>query len=253
MIEFRNFSAGYDRTPVLHGVNLCIKPGAVTIILGPNGCGKSTLLKGLVGLSQTYEGEILLDGTPISRFSSAEVAQKVAYLPQSRRIPDITARRLVLHGRFPHLSYPRKYRKEDYAIADAAMERVGIAELADMPMSRLSGGTRQKVYLAMALAQDTPTIALDEPTTYLDISHQLQVMELCRKLARQGKTVVMVLHDMDLAMQYGDHLALFDRGILLDQGTPEALYASGNLQKVFDVQMYQVPTPCGLRYFCVHP
>lgn len=253
MIEFRNLSAGYDHTPVLRGVNLALKPGAVTVILGPNGCGKSTLLKTLMGLSSISEGEILLDGTPIRRFSPAEVAKKVAYLPQSRRIPDITVRRLVLHGRFPHLSYPRKYRKEDYAIADEAMERVGITEFADFPMAKLSGGTRQKVYLAMALAQNTPTIILDEPTTYLDISHQLQVMALCRELARQGKAVGMVLHDLDLAMQYGDHLALFDHGVLVDQDTPEALFASGNLQKVFDVQMYQVPTPCGLRYFCVHP
>ncbi len=252
MIEFQNVSAGYEKKAVLSGVNLTILPGKVTVILGPNGCGKSTLLKSLVGLSDVYGGQILLDGAPISVMSPREAAQQIAYLPQSRRIPDITVRRLVLHGRFPHLSYPRKYRKQDFEIADRAMAQVGVAELADESMARLSGGTRQKVYLAMALCQDTPTIALDEPTTYLDIGHQLQVMELCRELARQGKAVVTVLHDLDLAMQYGDRLALFDRGQLVEQGSPEALFASGKLQKVFDIQMYQVPTPRGMRYFCTH-
>ncbi len=252
MIEFQNVSAGYEKSPILSGVSLCLKPGAVTVILGPNGCGKSTLLKSLVGLSQVSAGEIFLDGMPLRTFSSADTAKKIAYLPQSRRVPDITVERLVLHGRFPHLSYPRKYRKQDYAIAEEAMRQVGIADLAQMPMTRLSGGTRQKVYLAMALAQDAPTIILDEPTTYLDIAHQLQVMELGRELARQGKAVVMVLHDLDLAMQYSDHLVLFERGTLIAQGTAEDLYCAGHLQKVFGVKIYQVPTPCGLRYFCAH-
>ena len=253
MLEFREFSAGYEKKPVLSDVNLEILPGKVTAILGPNGSGKSTLLKALIGLSEPRGGRILLDGTALSELPAPEVAKRIAYLPQSRRVPDITVRRLVLHGRFPHLSYPRKYRREDLEIARAAMERVGVAELAEEPLARLSGGTRQKVYLAMALAQDTPVIALDEPTTYLDIGHQLQVMELCQELARQGKTVLAVLHDLDLAMQYGDHLALFDHGKLADQGTPEAIYESGVLQQVFGVQMLPADTPLGRRYFCFRP
>ena len=250
MIEFQNLCAGYDRTPVLSGISLRIEPGTFTVILGPNGCGKSTLLKSLVGLSDVYAGQILLEGRPLSDFSGAETAKRIAYLPQSRRVPDITVQRLVLHGRFPHLRYPRKYRRQDFEIARAAMERVGIAQLADQSLARLSGGTRQKVYIAMALAQDTPVITLDEPTTYLDIGHQLQVMELCRELARQGKAVAAVLHDLDLAMQYGDRMALLDRGHLVDQGSPEELYRSGNLQRVFGVQMARVPTDHGPRYFC---
>ena len=250
MIEFRKVCAGYDRQTVLRDVDLTIPAGQVTAILGPNGSGKSTLLKAVVGLSELSGGEILLDGVPKSRYSTTEAARKVAYLPQSRRIPDISVKRLVLHGRFPHLGFPRKYRKEDDEIAMAALEKVGIADLADAPMARLSGGTRQKAYIAMALAQDTPAILLDEPTTYLDISHQLQVMELCRELAGSGKAVGVVLHDLDLAMQYADRLALFQRGTLAGCGTPEALFACGKLEQVFDVGICQVPTPGGLRYFC---
>ena len=252
MIEFSHLRAGYDAETVLEDVSLRLEPGAVTVILGPNGCGKSTLLKTLVGLSRIQGGELLLDGVSIAALSPAEIARKVAYLPQSRRIPDISAGRLVLHGRFPHLSFPRRYRPQDYAIARAAMEAVGIPELADESMQRLSGGTRQKVYLAMALAQDTPTIVLDEPTTYLDISHQLTVMELCRELARQGKAVGMVLHDLDLAMQYGDRLVLMDHGRIAGQGAPEALFETGAIQRVFDVQMHRVCTEQGPRYFCTH-
>lgn len=253
MIEFSHLCAGYDRKTVLRDVSFSLPDGEVTVILGPNGSGKSTLLKTILGLSEVCGGRILLDGVPREALSPAEIARKAAYLPQSRRIPDITVRRLVLHGRFPHLGFPRKYRKQDYEIADAALRRVGIADLAELPMARLSGGTRQKVYIAMALAQDTPAILLDEPTTYLDISHQLQVMELCRELADSGKAVGMVLHDLDLAMQYADRLVLFEQGRLAGCGTPEELWESGLLDRVFDITVTRVPTGAGPRYFCTRP
>lgn len=250
MIELRDLSAGYGGETVIQSVELAFEPGKITVLLGPNGCGKSTLLKSIVGLSQVTGGQILVGGRSHTDVPSSELARHVAYLPQGRRVPDITVGRMVLHGRFPYLSYPRRYRREDYAAAQAAMEQVGIGSLGEQPLAKLSGGTRQKVYIAMALAQDTPTILLDEPTTYLDISHQLQLMALCRELADRGKAVVPVLHDLPLALEYADTLALLSRGRLIASGTPEEVFRSGALEEVFDVRLHAVDTPCGVRYFC---
>ena len=174
----------------------------------------------------------------------------MAYLAQSRQVPDITVERLVLHGRFPYLGYPRRYRKEDYAIADAAMKTLGVAELADELVQNLSGGQRQKVYIAMALVQDTPVILLDEPTTYLDISHQLQLMQQARMLAAQGKTVVMIIHDLPHAFQTADHMILMRDGKIVADGTPEQIYASGMISSVFGVRLCRTGTEGGWRYYC---
>ena len=144
---------------------------------------------------------MLADGVPISTLSSRQLAQRAAYLPQNRVIPNITARRMVLHGRFPYLSYPRRYRTEDYRMAGKALQWAGAEGLADRPVQQLSGGQRQKVYLAMALAQDTRAILMDEPTTWLDVSAQMEVMALARRLAGEGKTVVMVLHDLCMTLR----------------------------------------------------
>ena len=195
MIELKHLQAGYPGRPVLEDVCLDFRPGEVFAVLGPNGCGKSTLLRTSNGLLAPTGGDILVDGVPLEKLSSKQVAQKIAYLPQSRSIPSITARRMVLHGRFPYLSYPRRYGQKDHETVRKALERVGASDLASRPLPELSGGQRQKVYLAMALAQDTRTILMDEPTTYLDISCQLEVMALARRLAEEGRAVVMVLHD----------------------------------------------------------
>ena len=201
MIELKNLRAGYPGRPVLEGIDLEFRPGEVLAILGPNGCGKSTLLRTANGLLPRDGGEVLVDGVPLEELSAKEVAKKVAYLPQSRTTPNITAGRMVLHGRFPYLSYPRRYRREDHEMVKRALEWAGAAELAPRPLAELSGGQRQKVYLAMALAQDTETILMDEPTTYLDVGCQLEVMALARRLAEEGRAVVMVLHDLTLALR----------------------------------------------------
>ncbi|MBR2131931.1 MAG: ABC transporter ATP-binding protein, partial [Oscillospiraceae bacterium] len=206
MFKIQNLRAGYAGKTILHDVSIDVPMGQVTVILGPNGCGKSTLLKTICGILSVETGEILLNGENLLTLPQKEIAQRVAYLSQSRQIPDITARRLVLHGRFPYLSYPRRYRPQDYAAANAAIEQMGMASLADMPLGCLSGGQRQKVYIAMALAQDTPVILLDEPTTYLDISHQLQLMRQAKELTAQGKTVVMIVHDLSHAMAVADQI-----------------------------------------------
>lgn len=253
MIELKNLTVGYEGRAVLRDISLEFPQGQITAFLGPNGCGKSTLLKSILGLSQRLEGEILVEDKPIGAFDSAALARRVAYLPQSRRVPDMTVERLVLHGRFPYLSYPRRYRKEDYAIAQNAIAQVCLTEYAHSPLSKLSGGTRQKAYIAMALAQDTGAVLLDEPNAYLDIAHQLQLMELCRDLASRGKAVVLVLHDLNLALEYADRIALLSGGQLLARGDPETIYESGALEKAFGVEVCRFRTSQGWHYACRIP
>ena len=249
MIKMRNVCAGYNGEEVLHNINLEFEPGKVTVIIGPNGCGKSTLLKTLVRLNEKSRGEILISSEDVDKLTSAELAQRVAYLPQNKRTPDISVLRMVLHGRFAYLKYPRRYRKEDYEMAYKALQWVGIEDLADRNLNELSGGTQQKVYIAMALAQDTDTILLDEPTTYLDIAHQMKMMKLARELAESGKAVVMVLHDLTQAFQTADRIVVMDNGRVRACGSPEEVYESGVVNKVFGVEFQRICLEAEWRYF----
>ena len=249
MIALKNLRAGYPNRPVLEGVDLDFRPGEVLAILGPNGCGKSTLLRTSNGLLAKSGGEVLVDGVPLEELAPREIAQKIAYLPQSRPTPNITAGRMVLHGRFPYLSYPRRYRREDHEMVKRALDWVGAADLASRPLPELSGGQRQKVYLAMALAQDTETVLMDEPTTYLDVGCQLEVMALARRLAEEGRAVVMVLHDLTLALRYAHRAALLYEGKVRQTGTPEELFQGSVLSRVMGVSLGRVETEGGWRYF----
>jgi len=250
MVELRSVRAGYDGREVLHGVSLTFFPGQVSVLLGPNGCGKSTLLRTILNLLPVTGGEVLIGGDPAGSLSPGELARRAAYLPQTRSVPSITARRMVLHGRFPYLPWPRRYRPEDYAAADRALEWAGAADLADRPVPSLSGGQRQKVYLAMALAQDTPVILMDEPTTFLDIRCQLEVMSTARRLAEAGKTVVLVLHDLSLALRTADRAAVLLDGELLQAGTPEEVYAGRTLDRAYGVKVRRAETEHGYQYYC---
>ena len=249
MIQLRGLRAGYPGRTVLEGIDLDFRPGEVLAILGPNGCGKSTLLRTANGLLPRTGGEVLVDGVSIDRLTPRDLARKAAYLPQSRQVPAITARRMVLHGRFPYLSYPRRYSREDRAMVSRALDWAGAAELANRPLAELSGGQRQKVYLAMALAQDTAAILMDEPTTYLDVACQLEVMALARRLAEEGRAVVMVLHDLTLALRYAHRTALLWEGRVRQTGTPEELYTGEALERVMGVSLGRVETEEGGRYF----
>ena len=251
MLEARNLSAGYPGRAVLAGVSLAVRPGRVLALLGPNGCGKSTLLRTMAGLLPPLGGEVLLDGR--RDYSPRQAAQRVAYLPQSRTAPNITVRRLVLHGRFPYLSYPRRYGREDYAAVDRALAAADALDLADRPLPELSGGQRQKAYLAMALAQETEAILMDEPTTFLDIRHQLEVLALVRRLAEEGRGVVLALHDLCLALTAADDVAVLGEGRLLALGGPEAIYQSKVLERVMGVRLDRSEGPGGRRYFCQLP
>ena len=250
MIELQNLTAGYRDHAVLEHVDLCFPEGNVTVLLGPNGCGKSTLLKTALGLLPPLEGQILYDGTPLSELAPVQVARRAAYMAQSRGIPNIEARRMVLHGRFPYLPFPRRYRKSDHEAVDRALQQADALELAHCRMEELSGGQRQKIYLAMALAQQTKTIFMDEPTTWLDVRHQMEVMRTAKDLAAAGKAVVLVSHDLCLALRTADRVALLSQGRLVQVDTPLHVYESGTLDKVFGVHVCRVCVNGTWQYFC---
>ena len=237
MLEFRELRAAYDGVETLHGVSAHLAPGKLTAIIGPNGCGKSTLMKCAVGPMKPSGGEILLNGQPLSVIPEKERARHLSYMPQSRIAPDISVRHLVTHGRYPHLKWGQSLRREDREIVQAAIERVKLGALVNRPVSRLSGGERQRAYLAMMLAQQTAVMLLDEPTAYLDLSSQFALMELLRALCREGRSVILVLHELSLALEYTDSLLLMERGRLVAAGSPEEVYRSGQIQRVFSIDM----------------
>ncbi len=250
MLGLDDISVRYGERLALAGISLAFPPGQVTAIVGPNGGGKSTLLRAATGLIPVAGGEVTLDGVKLSAMKPVQIARKVSWLPQSRDVPDITAWHLVLHGRFPHLGYPRHVGERDKRIALRALEAVDGAELAPRMLPELSGGQRQKVYIAMALAQQTDTILMDEPTTYLDIAHQLQVMRLSRRLAQQGKAVGLVLHDLPLALETADRIVVLNHGRMEALGQPEEVFRLGVLPRVFGVAMERITTSSGTRYIC---
>ncbi|MBR3394806.1 MAG: ABC transporter ATP-binding protein, partial [Firmicutes bacterium] len=170
-----------------------------------------------------------------SALSPQELAKNIAYLPQSRSVPDIAVKTLVMHGRFPYLSYPRRYRPEDHEKVRESLEWVGLTDLADRKMEQLSGGQRQKAYLAMALAQDTDVILMDEPTTFLDIRNQFELLDRSKQLAKQGKTVIMILHDFEAVLRYADHVVLLHNGHVLQEGGAEEVLRSGSVREAFQV------------------
>lgn len=250
MIELKNVCAGYDGKTVLHDANVSFEPGKITVLVGPNGCGKSTLLKSIVRINPHSSGEVLIGGVSIQKMEQKQLARNVAYLAQNKKAPDISVMKMVLHGRFAHLSYPRKYRQKDIEIAQKALKWAGMEAESEKIVSKLSGGMQQKVYIAMALAQDADTILMDEPTTYLDVVHQLRLMEMARQLAKAGKAVVMVLHDLTQALQIADQVVVLKEGKIIAQGTSDEIYESGSLQRAFGVEVERVHTKRGWHYLC---
>ena len=248
MIEVKDLSVGYGGKCILSALNIRFMPGELTVIIGPNGSGKSTLIRTILGLQTKLGGEILIDGENADGIKPKLRAQRMSYMAQARSTPNISSRSMVLHGRFPYLGYPRRYRAEDHMIARRAMERAGATELAERYLPELSGGQRQKVYLAMALAQDTQTLFMDEPTTYLDAEHQLHVMHMARKLAVDGRAVVMVLHDLCMAMRSTDRVLLLDGGIAAD-GSPDMVYSTGLIDRIFNIKLRRIMTDGGWQYY----
>ena len=233
MIEAKNLFTSYGKKEVLKDVSLTFDKGLFTAIAGPNGCGKTTLLKTIMGITKIKSGCIFADCKNISLYSEKELSRKIAYLPQGRKIPDMTVKSLVLHGRFPHTNFTGIYKSSDHQAAFDAMEKLSLLPFADLTIASLSGGMRQNVFIAMALCQDTDYILLDEPTTYLDISNQIKLMMLLKKLAAEGKGIIAVLHDLPLALSFSDKIAVMEDGRITAYDTPEKVYASGVIKNVF--------------------
>lgn len=250
LLSAEKISSGYGGKKILDNVSLGFESGKVTVIVGPNGCGKSTLLKTLIRLVPLTSGRIIANGNDAEKMTSSELARIVAYIPQKKNIPDLSVMTMVLHGRFAHLSYPRRYRKEDIAIAREALKTAELSELAEANMSELSGGTQQRVFLAMALAQSSPVILMDEPTSFMDISYQKKFMELSRRLADGGKAVVMVLHDLPAALKYADNIIVISAGKIAACGTAEEIFQNKILDGVFGITMKRTIVESEFLYYC---
>ncbi|SEM71039.1 ABC transporter ATP-binding protein [Nonomuraea pusilla] len=236
---------GYGERVVVDGLDLGIEAGTVTAIIGPNGCGKSTLLRALGRLLKPMGGEVLLDGKRIDRLPTREVAKVLGVLPQAPTAPEgLTVADLVARGRHPHQTWYRQWSSGDEEAVAAALEMTGLADLAERPLDELSGGQRQRAWISMALAQGTDLLLLDEPTTFLDLAHQVEVLELVRHLHRAaGRTVVMVLHDLNLAARYADTLVAMRAGRVAAAGAPREVLTEELMGEVFELDAKVIEDP----------
>lgn len=235
----------YDQRVVAHDLDVQIPDGSLTVIVGPNACGKSTLLRALARMLKPKAGAVYLDGGLISALPSKEVARRLGLLPQSPVAPDgITVADLVARGRYPHQRLLRQWSREDETVVAESMVATGVADLAARLVDELSGGQRQRVWLAMALAQQTPILLLDEPTTFLDIAHQLEVLDLCAELhERDHRTLVAVLHDLNHACRYATHLIAMRDGAIVAEGAPADIVTADLVADVFGLVCQVVPDP----------
>jgi iron complex transport system ATP-binding protein len=240
-----NLTLGYAGTDIVSDLDVTIPDGRITVIVGANACGKSTLLRGLARLLRPRGGEVLLDGKSVQDMRSLDVAKVLGLLPQAPVAPDgITVGDLVGRGRYPHQGWFRRWSDEDDQAVAAALEATGTADLVDRHISELSGGQRQRVWVAMALAQDTDLLLLDEPTTYLDINHQVELLDLLTDLNRaSAKTVVIVLHDLNLACRYADHIIAMKQGAIVAEGPPREVVTAEVVTDVFGLACEVVPDP----------
>lgn len=236
---------GYGDRPVLDGIDLRLPDGAITAIVGPNGCGKSTLLRSVGRVLSPTGGAVLLDGEPVHSLPTRQVARALGLLPQTNVVPEqLTVRDLVERGRFPHRGAFSRWTSKDQDAVQEALAVTGTDALADRVVDELSGGQRQRAWIAMVLAQQTPILLLDEPTTYLDLAHRLEVLRLLRTLnTSRGVTVAMVLHDLDEACRYADHLVAMHEGAVVAQGPPSEVVTPELVQRVFGVDCVTIPDP----------
>ncbi|GAA0227136.1 ABC transporter ATP-binding protein [Metaclostridioides mangenotii] len=252
-IEAKNLSIAYDESVIVENLNAGIPEGKITTIIGPNGCGKSTILKSLGRIMKPKNGMIYINGDDIRKLSTKEIAKRMAVLPQSPQSPNgLTVGELVAYGRYPHQKGLGSLTPEDKKIISWALDATKISEFADRSVETLSGGQRQRVWIAMALAQQTGIILLDEPTTYLDLSHQLEVLELLYDLnKKQGSTIVMVIHDLNLAARFADYMIAIRGGEIISSGTPDEVMNRSVLKKTFNIDAEIVKDPRTLRPVCI--
>ncbi|SFU84626.1 iron complex transport system ATP-binding protein [Alicyclobacillus macrosporangiidus] len=253
MLLAENIQVGYGSKIVIQELNLTIAPGQITTFIGANGCGKSTLLRTLARLLKPTAGTVLLDGRDIFKRSTREVAKQLALLPQTPYAPpEVTVRQLVRLGRYPHGRWLGGWSDRDEQAVQEALAAMKLTDLADQPVDTLSGGQRQRAWIAMTLAQETDLLLLDEPTTYLDLSHQLDILDILRELNRRHhKTIVMVLHDLNLAARYSDVMVAVHQGTVYTQGKPEKVMTPETIRAIFDVECVVIPDPVAGTPLCI--
>lgn len=243
-LDARGVTISYGADPIVRDVSLALPYGGFTVIIGPNGCGKSTLLKGFGRVLRPDRGEFRLHGADLRSYRGREAARHLALLPQSPLTPDgVSVRGLVRRGRYPHHTVLRQWSPDDDAAISFALDRTGLEDLAEARATELSGGQRQRAWIAMVLAQGTDLLLLDEPTTFLDIAHQYDLLELCAELNREGRTIVAVLHDLNQAARFASHLVVMRRGQVHAQGPPAEVMTSTMVSEVFGLASDIVPDP----------
>lgn len=252
-LEAKGLGLSYGETYIFEDLNLSIPKGKITVFIGSNGCGKSTLLRSMARLLKPQRGSVLLDGSDIASMSTKEVARKLAILPQGPTAPEgLTVLQLVKQGRYPYQSWLKQWSHEDEAVVQAALESTGMSEFAERTVDSLSGGQRQRAWIAMTLAQETPVILLDEPTTYLDLTHQIEVLDLLYEMNdRDQRTIVMVLHDINLACRYADHIVAIRDGRIEAQGQPGEVVNVELIETVFRLKCEIIPDPLYGTPLCI--
>jgi iron complex transport system ATP-binding protein len=240
----QKLTLGYNTLPIIEGLDLNILPGQITTLVGPNGCGKSTLLRGLARLMKPQGGAVLLDGAAIHSLPTKELAKEIGILPQSPIAPEgLTVRELVAQGRYPHQQWFQQWNPADEVALQRALELTGLVDLSERWVDTLSGGQRQRAWIAMTLAQETNTILLDEPTTFLDLAHQMEVLDLLTKLNAEGKTIIIVLHDLNHAARCADHIVALCAGKIIAQGSPEQVINEHIVREIFGVHCCVIRHP----------
>lgn len=245
VLNGQHLTLSYEHTTIINNLSLNIPEGKVTVLIGPNGCGKSTLLRGLSRLLKPRVGQVVLDSQDIWKMPTKELAKRLGILPQGPVAPEgLTVHELVAQGRYPHQSWFQQWSLEDERMTEEALLITGLTDLADRPIDTLSGGQRQRAWIAMTLAQDSDIILLDEPTTFLDLAYQIEVLDLLHDLnVTQGKTIVMVLHDLNQACRYADYLVAVHSGRIAAQGEPQDVIQREMIREVFGIDCHIMADP----------
>ena len=249
----RKLTLSYDKNSVIGGLDLAIPTGQMTALVGPNGCGKSTLLRGLARLLKPQSGAVYLDGKAIAQLPTKEVAKRIGILPQSPCAPEgLTVRELIAQGRYPHQTWLQQWSQEDEKMLKQVIAMTHLVPFAERPLDTLPGGQRQRAWIAMTLAQNTDILLLDEPTTFLDLAHQIEVLDLLYDLnCDHGRTIVMVLHDLNLACRYADNLIALCNGQVFSQGTVMQVMTETMLKEVFGLESLIMVDPVAKTPMCI--